>query len=104
MALQTIWIPKPDKDPSRMDHLRPINLSEVSSKTHANVVQADTKAEMSTLWPENMYGAIPGRSTTDALFVVQETMARLNMRKQSFFVQWYIWKSKTDQTYAKMEE
>jgi transposase-like protein len=81
---QTIWLHKPGKPPSQISNRRPINLADVGSKTYGNLLQERTSSSMEGKWPHFMYGAIPRRSTSDAIATAQSLISRLIKSRTSF--------------------
>lgn len=79
----TVWIPKPGKDPSRIENLRPINLADPSLKAYLRILQEQLREHLQRKWLPTQYGAIPHRGTSDALLVVQEILARMRRHKVS---------------------
>lgn len=82
--VQTVWLLKHGQDPSDLKVQRPINLSETTLKAHSNVLQQETREIMLPQWLPHLHGAIPGRSTVDALASVTMLIERLNYQKLSF--------------------
>jgi hypothetical protein len=78
--LQTIWINKPGKPSSKLDNLRPINLTDPVARVYDKMLQLDLMEAMDERWSHTCYGALPSRSTITALITVQLLSARL--RKQ----------------------
>lgn len=82
--VQTVWLVKHGQDPSDLNAQRPINLSQTTLKAHSNVLQQETREVMMSQWLPHLHGAIPGRSTVDALASVTMLIERLNSSKLSF--------------------
>ena len=84
--IQTIWIKKPDKDSSKIQNRRPINLEEPGFKAYLNTLQEELSESLMEHWNHTTTGSISHRSTVDSIMSVTTLIQKLLKHKQSFII------------------
>jgi len=80
------WISKQGKTGGRAKDRRGITIVDSSAKAYLIWLHRASRAKMETTWRNDEYGAVPGRSTTQALLKILALRKRLRRAKVSSFL------------------
>ena len=78
---ETVWIPKPKQDATRVKNRRPINLTETLHRAYTSQLQTKIQSHMINKWRPTTFGALPKRSAQYAMLTLNEMMHSLRHRK-----------------------
>ena len=89
---ETCHIPKPQKDPTIPDNLRPINLTCPLHRSYLYQLNRDMQNHLLHKWRDTTYGALPRRSAAYAMVTIMCILhtAKKEKQKQVFILcRWY---------------
>ena len=84
--MQTIWLGKTNKDTTKLDNRRAINLTDPAMKGYLNDLQTEIRETKAGKWAPATYGGVPLRNSVMAITVTQEIMSRAKKARRSYFM------------------